>query len=131
VSAAPHTVPLPAGLQHRRLWVALGWAGVTLVIVLSLMPNPPQASVRFEDKIGHLLAYSSLMFWFAQLHRRWLPWALGFLALGAGLEVLQGLSGYREMSLDDLLANSLGIGLGWLAAHSFPRFLAKVEARLP
>jgi VanZ family protein len=129
----PVTRNLQAGadLTRRRLWLTLGWMGVVLVILLSLMPNPPQGHVRFEDKIGHVLAYFSLMFWFAQLHGRWLPWALGFLALGAGLEGLQGLSGYREMSLNDLLANASGIGLGWLAAWRIPRLLQTIEARLP
>jgi len=118
-------------LERRRLWTALGWALVALVVLLSLMPNPPQASIRFEDKIGHVLAYFSLMFWFGQLYARRLPWALGFLALGAMLEVLQGLGGYREMSLHDLVANAVGIGLGWLATAAQPRLLGRLETRLP
>jgi VanZ family protein len=123
---------LPAGgLLRRRLWLALGWAGVALVIVLSLAPNPPVAGMAYEDKIGHVLAYCSLMFWFGQLYRQRPPWALGFLALGAALEGLQGLVGYREMSRDDLIANTLGIGLGWLAARAFPGGLLRLEARLP
>jgi len=114
---------------HRRLWLTLGWIGIAGVVVLSLLPNLPHSGVSGGDKIGHLLAYFSLMFWFGQLHARRLGWALGFLALGAGLEVLQGLSGYRDMSLADLLANASGIGLGWLAALRWPQSLARLEAR--
>jgi len=115
--------------NYRRVWLVLGWTGITGVVVLSLMPNLPHSGVSGGDKIGHLLAYFTLMFWFGQLYVHRLPWALGFLALGASLEVLQGLTGYRDMSPADLLANATGIGLGWLAALRWPRSLARLEAR--
>lgn len=117
------------GSSHRTLWLVLGWAGIAVVVILSLLPNPPHTGVSGGDKIGHLLAYFGLMFWFGQLYRRHLPWALGFLALGAVLEVIQGLTGYRETSLADLLANATGIALGWLAARRWPHCLGHLEAR--
>jgi len=40
--------------------------------------------------------------------------ALGFVALGAGLELLQGLGGARDPSWADGLANAAGAGGGWL-----------------
>lgn len=131
MNALPSSPTAPADLTRRRLWLALGWFGVGLIILLSLIPNPPQAEIRNIDKAEHLLAYGGLMFWFAQLHARRLPWALLFFGLGAGLEVAQGMTGYRDMSLADLVADGLGIGLGWLAARAFPRVLAGLEARLP
>jgi VanZ family protein len=117
--------------RRRGLWLALGWLGVLLVSILSLAPNPPGASLQGADKLGHLFAYGALMFWFVQAGAETRASALGLLLLGALLEVLQGLSGYRESSFGDLIADGLGIGLGWLLARRFPHCLASIEARLP
>lgn len=116
-------------LVHRRLWLAIGWGLVALVIYFSLTPQPPDMQVDQGDKLAHLLAYFSLAAWFGQIHGPRLPLVLALLALGAGLELAQGLSGYRDMSLADMLANSTGVGLGWLAARRWPRLLAGLERR--
>lgn len=67
----------------------------------------------------HLLAYGTLMLWFAQVRtgraERWVT-ALLLLALGIGLELAQGLTDDRSLSILDMAANTAGIALGWLAA---------------
>ena len=78
------------------------------------------------DKLGHLLAYGLLMFWFCQLYRSGkarLAHAVAFLAIGVGLEFLQGISGLREDDLVDMLANALGVAAGWAAARLLPPLL--------
>lgn len=117
--------------RPRALWALAGWGLVAAIVWLSLTPQPPRVEVLPSDKVHHLLAYFGLMFWFAQLHRRRLPLALACLALGAGLEVLQGLSGYRQASVLDQLANTAGVCLGWLAAWRLPNPLARLEATRP
>jgi len=107
------------GLSLRIPWLAVGWIGVAVVIYLSLAPAPPQIDLEQGDKLQHLIAYGSLMLWFAQVRtgaaeRR--ATALLLLALGIGLELAQGLTGYREMSVADAAANAAGVALGWLAA---------------
>jgi len=52
----------------RPLWLVLGWAMVAVIIWLSLTPSPPKVDFEQSDKVGHFLAYGSLMFWFAQLY---------------------------------------------------------------
>ena len=52
----------------RPLWLVLGWAMVAVIIWLSLTPSPPKVDFEHSDKVGHFLAYGSLMFWFAQLY---------------------------------------------------------------
>jgi hypothetical protein len=99
------------------LWIAIGWALVGVVVYLSLTANPPEiADFAFADKFEHLLAYGVLMGWFGQLstsfgRQRW--WALAFCLMGIVLEVFQGLGGYRVFDYGDMLANVLGVGLGW------------------
>lgn len=118
-------------LVHRRLWRSIGWGLVALVVVLSLIPAPQLPDVGVSDKFEHLLAYAVLMAWFGQTHgARLLPF-LGLVFMGAALEVLQGMTGYREMSAYDQIANMLGVCLGWLSARRYPDVLARIEARLP
>ena len=106
-------------MSLRIPWLAVGWLGVAVVTYLSLAPAPPQIDLEQGDKLQHLIAYGSLMLWFAQVRtgateRR--ATALLLLALGIALELAQGLTGYREMSVADALANAAGVALGWMAA---------------
>lgn len=117
--------------RPRTLWALAGWGLVAAIVWLSLTPQPPRVEALPSDKAHHLLAYFCLMYWFAQLHRRRWPLALACLTLGAGLEGLQGLTVYREASVLDMLANTAGVGLGWLAAWRLPNPLTRLEAARP
>ena len=86
---------------------------VIIVIWLSLTPKPPQPpSILGWDKAQHLLAYSSLMAWFAMSFVRHWRWPVFLLGLGIGLECLQGISGFRRFDIFDIAANSAGVCLG-------------------
>ena len=55
------------------------------------------------------------MLWFAFLYRRaptraW--YALGFVAMGIAIEFIQPYTG-RDFELADMLADALGVALGW------------------
>ena len=43
--------------------------------------------------------------------------------MGIGLEFVQGALGYRTFDLFDMLANSLGVLIGWAVALMLPRVL--------
>ena len=113
----------------------MGWVLILLVVFLSLSPKPPEV-IEFEqgDKLGHLVAYLSLMLWFANVYpRRNQRVSLGvaFFAMGAVLEFLQRLSGYRTFQYSDMVANGVGIFLGWLLAKTwFGTFLVKLDKLL-
>src|SRR5262249_19589579 len=80
-------------LHHETLWRAGGYALIVLVIILSLVPQGPQIDIKEGDKLGHFLAYGSLMFWFAQLaggNSGRLRWAIAFVCMGIALEFVQG-----------------------------------------
>jgi len=117
----------------RRLWLAAGCAIVAAIVWLSVTPAPPAIEITEGDKLGHILAYAVLMFWFCQLHAARhlrLAYAIAFLALGIGLEFVQGALGYRTFETWDMLADAAGIGTGWLAAsHVHPGLLERLERR--
>ena len=112
----------------RNAWIAIGWFGVAMVIVLSLIPSPPTLPVEQGDKFEHVAAYGSLMFWFAQAYLRWNErrWiAAALVALGIGLEYVQGWTGWRDFSYADMAADAIGVALGWLVARgALANFLA-------
>ena len=116
----------------RALWLALGWSWAAAIVWLSLMPSPPTIDIAQGDKLGHFLGYGILMFWFCQLYaarRIRLAYALGFAVLGVALEFAQRALGYRTYEPFDMVANALGVALGWAAAlASGGRLLARLEA---
>jgi VanZ family protein len=118
----------------RVLWYAIGHLLIGLVVVFSLMPNPPEGPDDPGNWSGHLLAYGTLMAWFAQLHERLamrLAIALGFVALGVSMEFLQGLTDYRTYDVFDMLANTCGVALGLIASPPrVPNGLRGVERLL-
>jgi len=110
----------------RPLWLGLGWTMVAVIVWLSLTPSPPKVDFEQSDKVGHLLAYGGLMFWFCQLYlgrRTRLAYAAGFAAMGVALEFIQGWTGYRDFEVYDMLANGTGVALGWAAALILRRVL--------
>ena len=114
-------------LARRKLWLALGWGLVFAVVYLSLTPKPPAPDITQIDKVGHLLAYAALMGWWGQLDPRHCRLALAFVLLGLALEIAQSFSDYRQGDVFDMAANSLGVGLGWLANRMRPEWLRRID----
>jgi VanZ family protein len=119
-----------ADLKFRKLWLAIGWALVLLVIFLSLIPAPPSIPLEQGDKLGHVVAYATVMLWFSQLYAglpRRLLLATASVALGIALEFVQRETGYRSYEVADMVADSIGVALGWVIA---PPRTANVLLRL-
>jgi VanZ family protein len=107
--------------------VAAGWAWAAAIVWLSLTPQPPGVDVPQGDKLGHLAAYGLLMLWFSLLYAARpvrIACAAGFIAMGVGLEFVQGALGYRSFELYDMAANTLGVLLGWTAAALWQKIRA-------
>jgi hypothetical protein len=125
---------MPEPLRLAPLWHAIGAALILLVIYQSLNHDPIEITVVEGNMGGHLIAYGTLMLWFSQMHttlRGRLVCALGFVAMGLGLEFAQGMTDYRTFDLHDAAANSCGVALGWLLAPTrLPNFLALAECFL-
>ena len=122
-------------LRWSNLWLATGWFLIAAVVYLSLTPAPPKMDVPVGDKVGHVLAYTVLMFWFIQIYyatRSRVLIALGFVLMGIGLEFLQGLGGDRQFEVADMVANAAGVVIGWLSGP--PRtgnLLSRLERIIP
>lgn len=118
-------------LRHYHLWLACGGVLIAFVIYESLTPAPIDLRVEEGDKFGHMMAYAVLMSWFANIYGT-VPLrariALGFVAMGIGLEFVQRLTGYRSFELADMAASAGGVLLGWLAAPPrLPNYLRLTE----
>lgn len=122
-------------LRYWPLWAVVGWMLVGVVVYLSLTPKPPELPGPLAwDKLDHLVAYGTLMGWFAQLYRTRRAhgvFAIAFILLGVTLEFLQQAGGQRTPEAADMLANSLGVLLAWrLACTRFALLLSMVEQKL-
>jgi VanZ family protein len=119
-------------LKHLQLYLALAGAYTAALVWLTLTATPP-AGPEFQnsDKWMHLLAYFLLMAWLGQLaveRRLRANLALACMALGALLELLQGLGGVRQMEFADAGANVLGAWLGhWSTRQGGGAVLAALE----
>ena len=113
-------------MKLRAIALAIGWVLVGTIIWLSVTPRPIELGVAHGDKLGHLLAYGSVMFWFCQLYPRRatrMACATGFIAMGVALEFVQLGLGYRSFEVADMAADAAGVAIGWLVALPVPRLL--------
>jgi VanZ family protein len=121
-------------LKWRALWLAIGWLILTVIVYLSVAPLPVELPASGGDKIGHVLAYAVAMFWFGQIYGELRPRlfiAAALVGLGIGLEYVQAFTHYRTFDYGDMVADALGVALGWIASP--PRVanvLARIEASI-
>ena len=127
--AAKDTVA--GNLRARPVWLLLGCMLVLLVIYLSLARVSLEVPVEQADKFEHMLAYGTLMFWFANLYcvlSARIVFAVGFVAMGIALEYMQRLTGYRTFDIADMAANVAGVAAGWVwAPPRLPNCLQAME----
>ena len=85
------------------------------VLVLALLPAPPRLFTTGWDKSNHLLAFSVMAWLGLRAFPRRVLWVLaGLLAYGVLIEILQSFTPTRSAEWLDLLADALGILVGWL-----------------
>ena len=111
----------------RPLWILAFIICLVSVLSLALMKHPPNLMDTGWDKGNHVLAFAVLTF----LGRMSFPTQrlrllLGLLAYGVLVENLQFMTGYRFSEYQDLLADVVGMALGYLLAMP----LAKVTVSL-
>ena len=120
-------------LKLRFLWLTIGYALVAMVVFLSLTSSPVDMELSFpyEDKFFHALAYFTLMAWFSQIyHDRFQRnmIAVVFVFMGITLEYLQSFDPNRYSEFGDMVANSMGVALGFfIALSSAKNILVRVE----
>ncbi len=106
--------------QRRFLWRALLAVLLIAITWLALSPAPPKAITTGWDKSNHALAFASLAFssvWAVwQRPRQWIWLAAALVGYGIGIEIAQSFLPPREADWHDVVADSVGIALGLLAA---------------
>ena len=121
-------------MKIANIWRIAGWLGIAAIITLSLVPLQLDMAVDNGDKFGHLASYVLVTLWLAQLYtelrqRIWL--VLGMVALGIALEYAQSATSYRSFEVADMVADALGVAIGWLLAPPrLPNFLDWTKKRL-
>jgi len=108
---------------HPKTWRFLGYSITLLIIYFSLNPTYPLkrtlAHIPFSDPTIHIISFGLLVYCFC------LSWkqkkiqiflVLGLIILSITLEILQALIGAVDFSFKDSIANTLGVGLGYLVA---------------
>ena len=106
-------------LRRQRLWLALWWCGIAVVVLCSLvpaflLPEVPDGGDKFE----HFSAYALLAAAAVQLftaRQAVMRAGTGLVAMGIALEIAQGVfTTTRQMDVHDALANTLGVVAGLL-----------------
>jgi len=126
--------PDTAPWRHLRVWQAIGVVLIAAVVWESLTPHPIKVDFEQSDKYGHAFVYFVLMLRHAQLYptlRARAGWALGLVAMGVALEFLQRLTETRSFEIADMVADGIGVALGFLAAPPrTPNVLRRVDSIL-
>jgi VanZ family protein len=108
-------------LRVTRLWRIAGIALIAAIWALSLAPSLPHTGIEHGDKFGHALAYTVLMWWWGQLlsaFRARAMMAVAFSLMGVAIEYAQGASGWRTFDPRDMLANAIGVAMGFALLYT-------------
>ena len=101
--------------KRTALWVWAFGSVALVVLVLALMPTVPHLPTTGWDKTNHLLAFAVLAWLGCHAYpQRMVSVLSGLLVYGALIEILQSFTSYRFADWHDLLADGLGLVLGWL-----------------
>jgi VanZ family protein len=123
-------------LHWFHFWHWLGWCWVIIACYLFLAPSPPVPELGFEyqDKLGHVIIYTILMAWFGNLYhtrRARIFYAVFFVIMGIALEFLQDMGQDRLFEYTDMLANTVGVILGYiLTLGAMRHMLHRIERHL-
>ena len=120
-------------LALHRLSLAAAWAGVALIVILSLVPGRERPHTGFTGHQEHFAAYAltGIAFAFALQNRRGrMASVVGLALLAAGMEFAQKFSPGRHPDVSDALFSSLG-GVAGIAVGTVTFVLLGRFARKP
>ena len=118
--------PIKKWLEANSLYFAIGLALIIAVLSLISIKDLNPVKIRNSDKFGHLIAYACLgiaWFYYGFKHNKKIGYIFILLVVyGIILEALQGaLTSYREPDFYDILANTIGVFVGWIIMTSLFR----------
>lgn len=118
-------------LRYAQTWLMAGLALLAVGLVAALSPMPALAVVKVSDKTIHALVFLAFMVWFAGVFTARLHPSLvvALSAYGLLIELLQTLTRSRQGDVLDLIADVVGILVGWvLSAAGLSRWCATLES---
>lgn len=103
--------------QRVIIWRLIFFSALSAVMTLALLPTSGTQGFTGQDKLLHCITFAVLFLMACQgypdqTYRKWLY--LGLFFYGVSMELLQGQTAYRSMEILDLVADMLGVALGWL-----------------
>lgn len=102
------------GITTTKRWRFIFWACLIFVLALALMPADSSLPTTGWDKLNHLLVFAIVFLLGRQAYPgRNAEVMLGLLCYGGLIEVLQSFTPYRSAEWEDLIADSLGLIIGW------------------
>ena len=106
-------------------WRIIFLLSLMIVMTLALIPMGGSGGFSGQDKLGHLIIFASLFLIgvraFPFQSYPWLPVSVGLFLYGVLMEYLQGKTGYRSMEAWDLVADVLGLILGYFLLVIYPK----------
>jgi VanZ family protein len=107
---------------------------IVLIITYYSLKFPDGSTLPTNDKVGHSLAYLSLslnLFLLCSSKSERLKAVLFLISYGVLMEIIQGFIPGRDSSINDMIANSTGIGAGLIIIYFFQKriitFLKKIK----
>lgn len=111
-------------ISHYRF---LFWACLIAVFILATMPlHMPQFELSFADKLNHIFAFSVLFILFKKSYEVTFWVAFGMLVTyGFLLECIQRFIPYRDFSWMDLIADAVGLSIGFIISFFITQLIDK------
>ena len=108
-------------LFNRKTLLILYTLGI---ITISLLPSNGASTIKNLDKLGHFLAYAGMailiFLTFGEKESR-IAGVLGAILLGISLEMAQASIASRDRSFYDVIANTIGVGVGVVISLQWKR----------
>lgn len=107
-------------LRYPWRWQLAGFLLLVFVMIAALVPKLPfhelALQFRISDKVMHIAAFAFLAVWFSGQYENRSYWriALGLIAFGILIELVQSMVSYRTAEWMDLIGDAAGITIGLL-----------------
>ena len=109
-------------LRYAWRWQLAGFLLLILVLSAAMVPKMPFDNLvlqfKISDKVLHIVAFTILAAWFSGQYEKRSYWriAMGLIAFGVLIELVQGTVSYRRSEWLDLVGDAVGIVIGLVIA---------------
>ena len=109
-------------LRYAWRWQLAGFLLLIFVMIAAMVPKMPFENLvlqfKISDKVLHIVAFTILAVWFSGQYEKRSYWriAMGLIAFGILIELIQGTVSYRRSEWLDLVGDASGIVIGLLIA---------------